>query len=154
MSMITRIILWLWVMFAGLLFGGAIYETLVILPLWGGSPPESVMQWPHGVVQISFFGWVTPCYGALSLLLLALSFRAAPNMRKWALVAGLSGVVVLVWTFLYFVPILQMTEANRGVGLTGEEITRLVSQWRSWNFLRMAILFGGWISGLKAFSSS
>ena len=154
MAMITRIVLWLWVMFAGLLLGGGIYETLVILPLWGGSPPESVMQWPHGIVQAKFFGWVTPCYGALSLILLILSARAPVNVRKWTFVAGATGVVILIWTFLFFVPILQVTEGNRGAGLSGAEITRLVAQWSNWNFLRMAIILGGWLSGLKAFSLS
>ena len=153
MAMITRIILWLWVIFAGLLLGGAIYETLVILPLWGGSPPESVMQWPYGLVQFKFFGWVTPCYGVLSLLLIVFGSRASANIRKWALLAGASGAIVVIWTFLFFVPILQVTEANRGAGLSGEEITRLVTQWSNWNFLRMAILLGGWLSGLKAFSA-
>lgn len=154
MKMITRIVLWLWVIFAGILIGGAIYETLVIMPLWGGSPPESVQNWPHGIVQIRFFGWATPVYGVLSVLLLLLSLRPSTNARMWTLIAGASGLIVGVWTFLFFVPILQATEATRGAGLSGEEITRLVNQFRNWNFLRMAILIGGWLAGLKAFSST
>ena len=154
MAMITRIILWLWVIFAGLLIGGAIYETLVILPLWGGAPPESVKSWPYGIVQVKFFGWVTPAFGGLSLLMLVFSSKISAAARKWALAAGAAGVIVVIWTFLFFVPILQITQANRGAGLSGEEITTLVNQWANWNYLRMALLVFAWLAGLKAFSSS
>ena|SRR5687767_657778 len=152
MPLLARIILWAWVVVAGILLGGGIYETVVLTPLWAGSPPESVLQWTHGIPQARFFGVVTPVYGLLSVALLALSFRMPNSMRTFALVAGASGVGVVIWTFLFFLPILQQTQATRGAGLAGEEIAGLVSQFVSWNYLRQVVLVIGWLAGLRAFS--
>jgi hypothetical protein len=35
-----------------------------------------------------------------------------------------------------------------------EEITRLVNQFKTWNWGRWVVLIGGWIAGLRAFSLS
>ena len=154
MSVFARIVLWLWVISAGILLGGALYEGRVILPLWAGAPPESVMAWPYGTVQVSFFGVATPVYAVLSLGMLVASLWMSGRMRTFALVAGASGVVIGVWTFLFFVPILQQTQATRGAGLGPDEITRLTNQFVNWNYLRYAVLVTGWLAGLKALSVS
>jgi predicted tellurium resistance membrane protein TerC len=76
------------------------------------------------------------------------------RQRKWALLAGVSGIIVMAATFLYFIPILQKTQVTRGAGLSGEEMTRLVNQFKTWNWGRWAVLIGGWVAGLRAFSLS
>ena len=149
---IPRIVLWLWILSATILMGGGLFEHLVLTPLWAGSPPESVTQWPHGVSQARFFRIATPTYGLFSLALLGVSWLMPRQQRKWALAAGLSGIIVLVWTILFFLPILGKTQATKGAGLSGEEITALVTQFIAWNWGRWAVLIGGWIAGWRAFS--
>ena len=124
----TQIVLLLFVLSAGILLGGSIFEGVVLTPLWAGSLPESVTQWQYGSIQSRFFMIATPLYGLFSLALIIVSWWMPPLQRKWALVAGLSGVVVIVATSLFFLPILQKTQATRGAGLSGEEITRLVER--------------------------
>jgi hypothetical protein len=151
-SNVTHIVLWLFVLSAGIVTGGSIFEHTVLTPLWAGSPPESVMQWQYGGIQGKFFRVATPTYALLSLVLLGVSWLMPPQQRKWALVAGLSGVIALVWTIMFFLPILGKTQATKGAGLSGEEITALVTQFKAWNWGRWAVLIGGWIAGLRAFS--
>jgi hypothetical protein len=146
------IVLWLWVLAVTILMGGGIFEHLVLTPLWAGSPPESVTGWPYGVVQAKFFGVVSPLCFLLSLALIIMSWRMPRQQRRWALGAGLSMLLLGVATISFFLPILQQTQATRGAGLSGEEITRLVNQFKTWNWARWILSIGGWAAGWRALS--
>lgn len=144
------IVLWLWLLVVTLLMGGGIFEHLVLTPLWAGSPPESVTGWQYGVVQTKFFGILTPLAFLLSVALIIASWWMPRQQRKWALVAGISLLVLGVATVSFFVPILQKTQATRGAGLSGEEITSLVNQFKTWNWVRWMLSIGGWAAGWRA----
>jgi hypothetical protein len=149
-----EIVLWFFVLSAGVLTGGSIFEQTVLTPLWAGSLPESLTQWQYGVVQGKFFRIATPTYGLLSLALLIVSWWFPRQQRNWALAAGLSGIIAFIWTITFFLPILGKTQATRGAGLSVEEMTSLVTQFRTWNWGRWAVLIGGWVAGLRAFRLS
>jgi hypothetical protein len=153
-SPFAQVVLWLFVLAAGILTGGSIFEHTVLTPLWAGALPESVIQWQYGAIQAKFFGVVTPTYALISLVLVIASSWMPASQRKWALVAGLSGIIVLLSTIFFFLPILRQTQVTQGAGLSGEEITRLVNQFKMWSWARWAVLTGGWIAGLRAFSLS
>ncbi len=153
-SAITQVVLWLFVISAGIATGGSIFEHTVLTPLWAGSPPESVTQWQYGGIQGRFFRIASPIYALCSLALVAISWLMPRQQRKWALVAGLSGIIGMVSTILFFLPILGKTQATQGAGLSGEEITRLVNQFKMWHWGRWALLIGGWVAGLRALSLS
>jgi predicted tellurium resistance membrane protein TerC len=97
---------------------------------------------------------VTPAYGLSSLVLVIVSWLMPGRQRTWALLAGLSGIIVVAATLLFFIPILQKTQVTRGAGLSGVEITRLVNQFEAWHWGRWAVLIGGWVAGLRAFNLS
>ncbi|HEY0377753.1 MAG TPA: hypothetical protein VGC87_12580 [Pyrinomonadaceae bacterium] len=42
---IEQILLWLFVIFSGIVIGAGLYEMRVTVPLWANSPPESVWYW-------------------------------------------------------------------------------------------------------------
>ena len=149
---IIRATLWLFVLSLTILMGGGIFEHTVLTPLWAGSPPESVTGWPYGVVQGKFFRVASPLYGLFSLALIIGSWWMPRRQRKWAMAAGLSGVMVVLSTALFFIPILQKTQATRGAGLSGEEITRLTNQFVTWNWGRYALMITGWAAALRALS--
>ncbi|HYG82845.1 MAG TPA: hypothetical protein VD861_20785 [Pyrinomonadaceae bacterium] len=153
-STVTRVILWLFLLSALILTGGGIFEHMVITPLWAGSPPESVTQWPYGGLQRRFFIVFSPTYYLFSLALVVASWWMPQPQRKWALAAGLSGIIIGFATFLFFIPILQRTQVTRGAGLSGEEITALVNQFKTWNWARWVILISGWVAALRALSLS
>ena len=150
--LITGVVLWGWVLVASILIGGGIFEHTVLSPLWQHSPPESVTSWPYGTVQGKFFIVVSPTYYLISIAMLIASFWMPQRMRLWVRVAGLTAIIVGVMTLGFFIPILNKTQATRGAGLSGEEITTLVNQFKSWNWLRFGLLIAGWIAGLRAFS--
>lgn len=145
--------LWLFVLSAGLLAGGSIFEHVVLTPLWAGAPPESVMQWPHGAIQGKFFRVVSPIYALGSILLLLAAWRMPGREKILASLAGLSGIIVVGATFGFFIPILQKTQVNRGAGLTAEQISALVADFRTWNWARWIVLIAGWVAGLSVFAS-
>ena len=151
---VPLIVLWLWVLAATILMGGGIFEHLVLTPLWAGSPPESVTQWQYGVVQATFFGLLSPLCFLLSLALIIASRWMPWQQRKWALGAGLSMLLIGIATVSFFLPILHKTQGTRGAGLSGEEITRLVNQFKTWNWARWILSIGGWAAGWRALSLS
>ena len=152
--MSSQVVLWLFVVSAGLMSGASVFEHVVLTPLWAGTVPASVREWPHGGIQGRFFMIASPLYGLFSLALVIVSRWMPRPQRTWGLMAGLSGVVVVVATVVFFLPILEKTQVTRGAGLTGDEIVRLVHQFETWNVARWAALIGGWIAGLRALSLS
>ena len=153
-SPVTQIPLWCFVLSASILTGGGIFEHIVLTPLWAGSPPESVTQWQYGGIQRKFFIIFSPLYYLCSLALIIASRWMPRRQREWALVAGLSGIIIGVATFTLFIPLLQKTQVTRGAGLSGEEITGLVNRFKAWNWGRWVVMIGGWVAGLRAFSLS
>ncbi|HEX5708957.1 MAG TPA: anthrone oxygenase family protein [Pyrinomonadaceae bacterium] len=153
-SAVPQAVLRLFVVAALLLTGGGIFEHMVLTPLWAGSPPESVMAWPYGGIQSKFFIIFSPAYYLCSLALIITSWWMPRPQRTWALVAGLSGIIIMFATFLFFIPILQKTQVTRGAGLSGEEITALVNRFKTWNWARWFVIIGGLVAGLRAISLS
>ena len=149
-----QVVLWLYLLSLTILIGGGIFEHVVLTPLWAGSPPESVTAWQYGVVQAKFFSIASPLYGLFSLALIIASFWMPAEQHKWALAAGICGITVMLTTIFFFVPILSKTQATRGAGLSGEEITRLTNQFVNWNYGRYVLMIGGWIAALRAITLS
>ena len=55
-------------------------------------------------------------------------------------------IIGIVATISFFLPILGKTQATRGAGLSGEEITALLIQFKTWNWGRWAVLIAGWVA--------
>jgi hypothetical protein len=149
MEKLTTASLWIFVIASGVLMGGALYETFVTQPLWAGDPPASVQAWKFGTIQKGFFQTMTPGWTLCAVLVFVCSFAMPAPARTYARVIGVVGVLVMITTLTFFIPILQKTQANGGAGLSGEEITRLTNRFVHWNILRMAAVAGSWIAGLR-----
>jgi len=149
-----QVVPWLYLLSLTILIGGGIFEHVVLTPLWAGSPPESVTEWRHGVVQGKFFSVASPLYGLFSLALIIASFWMPARQRTWALLAGTCGIAVVLTTVLFFIPILGKTQATQGAGLSGAEITRLTNQFVQWNYGRYVLMIGGWMAALRTITQS
>lgn len=138
--------------------GGAVYETCVITHLWAGSPPESVTGWnpvpQYAIEPARFWGWLSPLYALATLAVLISAWLMPKFNRRWALIAGVCALFVIISTVLFFVPILRETIFTRGAGLKAEEISRKVDQWVSWNWPRMIVVFVGWLAGVHALNTA
>lgn len=152
--LISRIVLWLFVVFAGIHVGAALYEVFVIIPLWAGSPPESVTGWnlapQYTIRPESYWMKFSPVYQLLSLAVFIVSWLMPPPRRKWVLMAGACALTVSLATVFFFVPILLKTIYSRGAGLSGAEITAMANQWVRWNWLRLGLMIVGWLAAIRA----
>ena len=153
-QIIAKIVLWFFIFSSSVQLGGAVYETFVITHLWAGSPPESVTGWnplpQYAIEPGRFWGRVSPFYSLATLAILVAAWFMPKAGRKWALMAGVCNLVVILTTILFFVPILRATIFTRGAGLSAVEISTKVHQWVSWNWARMALVFVGWLAGVRA----
>ena len=151
---IADLALWALVVALGIQSGAAIYEARVIVPLWSGAPPESV---------IAFFAqplrpdagrrlWIilTPLTSAITLVNLFFAATTAGLNRAWWLGGSIGAVGVLIPTFAYFVPVLL--SLPRISQLPREDAIRKVRVWRTLNYFRAVILGCSWLAVLKAFS--
>jgi hypothetical protein len=153
-QLIARIVLWFFIFSSSIQLGGAVYETFVVTHLWAGSPPESVTGWnpapQYAIEPARFWGRASPLY-TLATLAVLIGVWFIPKMsRRWALVAGVCSLLVILATVLFFVPILRQTIFTRGAGLSAEEISMKAHQWVNWNWPRMALVLVGWFAGVRA----
>ena len=157
-QLIAQIVLWLFIFSSSIQMGGAVYESFVITHLWAGSPPESVTGWnpvpQYAIEPVRFWGRASPLYGLATLAVLISAWFMPKVSRRWALVAGICTLIVIISTLLFFVPILRETIFNRGAGLSAGEISTKVHQWVNWNWPRMVLVFIGWAAGVRALSLS
>ncbi len=153
-TFIAQLVLWLFVFSSSIQMGRSVYEMLVVNPLWFGSPPESVTNWnpvPEFAIEPGrFWAVAVPLYMLTTLAILITAWFMPSPRRKWALIAGVCTLAVIVSTALFFVPILRETIISRGAGFSAEEITTKVNLWVNWNWLRMAVVFVGWLAGMRA----
>jgi hypothetical protein len=150
--------LYLFIISSGIQVGAALYEIFVVTPLWSGSTPESVTGWnpvaQYAINPGQFWGKATPFYAICALLAVITAWLLPKPQRNLMLFAGIVALIVVLFTAIFFVPILMKTIATRGAGLSGEEITRMVNQWVNWNWLRLAAVCAAWLVAIRALSSA
>ena len=149
-SITAQSVLWLFVLFQGLLTGGAVFDALVLTPLWAGSPPQSVTTWSYGAIQGRFFLPIGAVAALFSLFLLFTARLTPPQCRRWAVIAGVSGLIVLLSEVLFFVPIQMKIQAIPGTGLSSEEIVKLANRFVIWHSLKLIVGLTAFTAGLQA----
>jgi hypothetical protein len=149
-SKTAQSVLWLFVLFQGLLTGGALFDALVLTPLWAGSPPQSVTTWSYGAIQGRFFLPIGTVAALLSLVLLFTARLTPPQCRRWAVIAAVCGLIVLLSEILFFVPIQMKIQVTPGTGLSSEEIVKLANQFVTWHSLKLIVGITAFAAGLQA----
>lgn len=143
----TRFVLGLSVLVLGVHLGAAVYEAVVVAPLWTGNPPESVRGFnPIAEFAVEPLSYKLPAVAVLAvvsvgLLLIGIAKGAG---RAWALLAGALGLVLVAVTIFYAFPILRRTIVTNGAGLTDDQIVEQVRAWLLWSRLRIGMLIIAW----------
>jgi len=98
---------------------------------------------------LRFWAYVTT--GPLTLLTLAnlfVAWKMSGPERGWWLTAALVVLGDRILTFSYFIPtmvgLMNATDSPASVAMA--------RRWMSLNYLRHALVLGGWLAALKAFS--
>ena len=141
------------VLVMGTLVGGALYELLVIDPLWSAHPPESVRTWnvnPLFVIKPAAFWSQMGFLLSLSpIAALATNWRM-PQRRKWLLITAACAAICIAISFIYFIPAITRLLEKRGDGLSDIEIKSSVRLLAALNWFKFGLLFTGWIASLRA----
>jgi uncharacterized membrane protein len=152
---LAALALWALVIALGVQTGAGLYETRVVVPLWSASPPESIAAFLAQTVRPDsgrrLWIFLTPLTGIICLLNLALALLTKAEHFSWWLTASSIGIVVIVVTFAYFVPVLlKLPKASER---PADEVRRQIKLWVGLNYVRLAALIVAWLAALKAFSS-
>lgn len=150
---VSMALLWLFVINLGVAFGAGLYEHRIVVPNWIGSD-DSGAHWNAEAVRrdntgLRFWAFVTT--GPLTLLTVANLFAAwktSGTVRGWWLAAALAVLADRILTFSYFIPTMVslMSAADPPASVAA------ATGWASLNYVRHALVLGGWLAALKAFS--
>jgi len=143
----AEILLWLFVINLGIVFGAGLYEARIVVPLWASSPPESLRSPDSGR---KFWAFVTTIpLTLLTLATLVIAWNAKRPRRETWLAAAAVILVERILTFSYFIP--TMLRLQRA-GMPREEIRAGMALWTRVNYLRSALTLIAWLAALRALS--
>jgi hypothetical protein len=151
---LTLIALWALVLALGVQTGAGIYETRVVVPLWGDDPPASLTAF-HAQPRKPDSGrrlWMilTPITTLISLFNLVLALLSRDAMRGWWIAASAASVFVMAVTFAYFVP--ELISFARTSAQPPANVAPRVRRWVALNYVRAVTLIAAWLAALQAFS--
>ncbi len=156
MSLLSEILLALFVLNLGTAFGAGLYESRIIIPQWFRKGPGTdyyidTVSMNKTDVGRKFWGLVTT--GPLTLLTLAnivLAWQSPQPIHNWWLAAALIALLERLGTFAFFIPNAIKFQRSDERPIAG--ISRLVTMWIGLNYVRLALNLIAWLVSLIAFS--
>ncbi|QWT87381.1 transposase [Chryseobacterium sp. PCH239] len=139
---ITRAEIWLCIttLLYFLMNGAQIFETLLFVPKWASSPPDTLklLQDENGV-SLKFFWIILHSLHEITFILaIAFCWKIDP-VRNGLLILLIIHVAVRVWTLAFFAPnIIQFQNLASATSVSQEIITR-ISLWKTLNYIRVAV---------------
>ena len=157
---LTRMFLWISVLAWGVLLGGKLFDLRVLVGAWSASPPESLSLLPYGPrFPVDTGDYFFPSSVALLVCSFGGLIAGWNTPLKFRMLLALPTVmllVTLIFTVLWFWP------ANRALWAVASgapnamqdraEIIRLVRQWVSYDWLRVAVATVGFVLCVRAIS--
>ncbi len=152
--MLSKVLLWLFVVNLGVVFGAGIYEARISVARWFGSSQAAAPGWHADEARRDDTGrrfWAFTTTLLLTLLTFAnlwAAWQSAGPIRIWWLTAALAALADRIFTFSYFIP--------RMVGLLratdSPEARATMMQWANLNYLRLLLVLIAWVAALQAFA--
>lgn len=154
--MVSKILLWLFVVNLGIVFGAGLYEARIEFPQWLIYSELEGYRWSAEAALQANSGvrfWVYVTTVPLTLLTLAnliAAWKARGPIRSWWLGAAVVTLADRIFTFTYFVPTMVNLISDKSLSQTQAVTT--ASHWGQLNYLRHMIVLVAWLLALKAFS--
>ncbi len=120
--------------------GGATYEHLAVVPVWSAAVPASLSMF-QGEYRLAAENFWIPIH-PITLLLFAVSlaFNWRTKRRNFILIPFVGYFVILILTFLYFVPeLMAITQSSFSLNID-PELTRRAQTWELLSLIRLAVL--------------
>jgi hypothetical protein len=144
---LTTPVLWFYAVMASLVFGAAVYETVVVHPAWSRKPPESLrgfigpeISWMH---IGAFWKAVAPLYALSALAALGLAFGAGSPGTP-LIVSSACAVAGVAWTLAYFRPVIERFFETAGADRPAERLQSEARRWIQLNWIRTALVAISW----------
>jgi hypothetical protein len=148
------VVLWLFVLNLGVVFGAGVYEHRIVLPRWLTRAPDGEGRWNGEAARADDVGrrfWgVVSTLPLTALTLASLYLAAQPDGLAgwWWLTAALVSLVERLLTFAYFIPsMVRLMKAPAPV----DAVAR-ARRWSLLNYLRHVLVLAAWLAALRAFS--
>lgn len=154
--MVSKILLWLFVINLGVVFGAGLYEARIEFPQWLIYAGADGYSWSAEAARRANTGvrfWVYITTIPLSLLTLAnlvVAWKSTGSIRPWWLGAAVTALVDRIFTFSYFVP--TMVRLINEENMPQAQAVATAVRWGQLNYVRHAIVLVAWLLALKAFS--
>lgn len=152
-SSLVKWLLFIYAFVLGIYLGGAIFETVVIMPMWTASAAAAryFNQNPLSVFNTgNFFFVVAPLSTLLSIVTLIAGWRAPRPVRFWLRLAIIPFLIVFLATAFYFVPEQVAIKGETAQNLSDAELTARAHRWVSLNWIRFGLAFPTWVMTLHA----
>lgn len=123
-----------------IVIGGAVYEHLAIVPTWSAAVPASLtmFQGEYAIAPGRF--WIPIHPVTILLLLMALIVNWPTPRRKFILTTVTGYVMVLIATFLFFVPELMALTQSAYSTVVDVDLTRRAKTWEMLSLVRLAFM--------------
>ncbi|WP_290790784.1 hypothetical protein [Flavihumibacter sp. UBA7668] len=123
-----------------IVIGGAVYEHIAVVPRWTAAPPVSLsmFQGPYGLNPAPFWKNIHPV--TLLLLVISLALFWKTERRNYLLFTIAGYVLILIITFLYFVPTLIAITGTPYNETADALLTSSAKTWETLSLVRLAVL--------------
>ncbi len=157
---IAQTFLRLFVVLMGIEIVGGFHETIIVITLWSLAPPDSVIAYyeynvsnPQFALNADGRFWIffTPLVGLLSIATLISSRKMRPEHRKWRTASAILALIVVVFTFAWFVPNIILL-GQGSAGRSEEQIISLTNWWVRLNWMRAVLYLAALLAALRALS--
>ena len=147
------LVLWLFVVNLGLVFGAGVYEQRIVAPRWLERRTGEPARWDAASVRSDDVGrrfWVFAATIPLTVLTfasLALAWRADSAALAWWLAAASLAAIERLATGVYFIPV--MVRLMRAADTP--DVVAAATRWSRLNLLRHLLVLAAWLASLRAF---
>jgi ABC-type long-subunit fatty acid transport system fused permease/ATPase subunit len=139
---ITRAEIWVFItiLIYFLMNGAQIFETVVIVPKWTASPPESfqIFKGKHALDFKSFWIAMHSIHEVTFILAIAFCWQI-DTIRNWLLILFVIHFAVRVWTLVYFAPNIIEFQKIANSGSNEISLLKKALKWKNLNYLRVTI---------------
>ena len=147
------LVLWLFVVNLGLVFGAGVYEQRIVAPRWLVPGSGRPARWDAAAARQDDVGrrfWVfaaTIPFTVLTFTSLALAWRAGDAAHAWWLAAAALAAIERLATAGYFIPV--MIRLMRAADTP--DVVAVATRWSRLNALRHVLVLAAWLASLRAF---
>jgi hypothetical protein len=127
-------------LFYFLINGAQIFETLVLVPKWAASPPQTLklLADKNGTSLKTFWIIFHSLHEITFILAIVFCWKIDP-VKNWLLIFFALHFAVRVWTILYFAPNIIDFEKMAATTTMEKNLIDRVALWQTLNYVRVAV---------------